>query len=142
MSREQSKAEIVNQKLCLIVACLLLVGACAGPNAKEIKPIQAVYADRLARLSIGMPLSDFRQIFPEAYPGGQKGETTAYQLDLKQIIRDRRRRVDAAIGLYTPKDIVSDQSLWFYFYSDQLVEWGRPQDWPERPDIIIEKRLR
>ena len=129
-------------KLNVAVIWLLLVGGCAGPNPADIKPIQAVYSDRLARLSIGMSLADFRQVFPEAYPGGQKDETTAYNLDLKQVLRDRRRRVDASIGLYTPKDIVSEQSLWFYFYADQMVQWGRPQDWPERPDLIIEKRLR
>ena len=89
-----------------------------------------------------MSLADFRQVFPEAYPGGQKGETTSYHLDLKQVLRDRRRPVDASLGLYTPKNIVSDQSLWFYFYTARLVQWGRPEDWPERPDLIIEKRLR
>ena len=132
----------MNVSLLITGACLLMVVGCAAPNPGDIRPIQAVYADRLARLSIGMSLSDFRQVFPEAYPGGQKDESTAYQLDLKQVLLDRRRKVDAALGLYTPQNIVSDQSLWFYFHTDRLVQWGRPNDWPERPDVIIEKRLR
>lgn len=34
------------------------------------------------------------------------------------------------------------ETLWFYFYKDQLVQWGKPQDWPKNPDLIIEKRNR
>lgn len=124
------------------VACLLLVVGCAAPNAGSIKPIQSVYADQLSRLSIGMSVEEFRKVLPEAYPGGMRGETTAYNLDLKQVLLDRSRRVDANLGLYKPQHIIDDQSLWFYFYANRLVQWGRPQDWPDRPDLIIEKRLR
>ncbi|EEF57849.1 hypothetical protein [Pedosphaera parvula] len=130
------------KNLAIVALFAAFVAGCAGPNPADIKPIQAVYADRLAGLKIGMTTSEFRQKFPEAYPTGQSGGTTAYELTLKQILRDRRRPVDAHLGLYQPKDIISDQSLWFYFYSDQLVQWGRPQDWPQKPDVIIESRTR
>ncbi|MDB6031976.1 MAG: hypothetical protein JWM16_2314 [Verrucomicrobiales bacterium] len=125
----------------LLLICLLLVG-CAAPSQQDIRPIQAVYAKQLAELKIGMPLEEFRKAFPEAYPQGQKADTTAYEIELKQVILDRRRQVDAALGLYNPQNIIDVQRLWFYFYNNRLAQWGRPQDWPERPDLIIERRIR
>jgi hypothetical protein len=125
----------------VLVLLLSLLG-CGPQFAGEIRPIQQVYADRLSQLEIGMSLAEFRGIFPEAYPGGQKGTTTAYHLESKQVIRDRRRKLDQAFGVYTPQNVVSEQSLWFYFYDDRLAQWGRPNDWPERPDLIIENRSR
>jgi hypothetical protein len=125
-----------------VLVSILSAPGCGPQFAGEIRPIQQVHADRLSRLKIGMSLAEFRGIFPEAYPGGQKGTTTAYHLDSKQVIVDRRRRLDQAAGIYTPQNVVSEQSLWFYFYDDRLAQWGRPNDWPERPDLIIENRSR
>jgi hypothetical protein len=52
------------------------------------------------------------------------------------------RPLDKALGFVPPRKRVDVQVLWFYFYTDRLVKWGRPNDWPERPDKILEIRQR
>jgi len=32
--------------------------------------------------------------------------------------------------------------MWFYIYDGRLVKWGKPNDWPQKADLIIEKRIR
>ena len=121
-------------KICLpLLALSAFLCGCAAPNPADIKPIQSVYASQLAQMKTGMSLGEFKAIFPCAYPAAQNGATTAYEVSLRQVIYDRRRPGDAALGFYTPENLVDDQRLWFYFYEDGLVQWGRPQDWPQHP---------
>lgn len=93
-----------------------------------------------------MPLEDFRLLFPEAYVYGQNERTTAYELKDSQKFRLKAdqdlRPLDSALGLYRAPIRTSSQLLWFYFNGEKLVKWGKPQDWPDKPDVIIEKRNR
>jgi hypothetical protein len=116
----------------LIIILFLVVGCSPVPVVDDPKSIQQVYADRLSKVRIGMPISEFQSIFPEAYPGGQNGNITAYELKHTQKYRLRsdldNRPVDSALGLYRGPVHTSNQLLWFYFYDSALVKWGRPQD--------------
>jgi hypothetical protein len=119
-------------------------GAVLVDNPSQIQSMQQVFADRLARLKIGMPLDAFRQVFAEAYVAGQNEKVTAYEM---AHVAKYVTQTDIAIqnimwGIGSPRARGEKQVLWFYFYKDQLVKWGRPQDWPQNPDKIIEIRGR
>lgn len=129
------------------VALMIVLTGCVPsyPVVDQPPSIQATYASRLSQIKTGTTSTgDFQKLFPEAYPGGQNGDTTAYEIRDTQIFimrADVRRPLDTAVGIYSPQQTVT-QVLWFYFYNDLLVKWGRPQDWPTNPDLIIEKRNR
>jgi hypothetical protein len=133
-------------RFALLVFAIFLFGCSSVPVVEAPKSIQQVYSDRLNKVKIGMALENFRTLFPEAYVGGQNESTTAYELKDSQKFRlqadQDQRPVDSALGLYRAPVRTSTQLLWFYFYGDKLVKWGRPEDWPEKPDVIIEKRNR
>ena len=137
--------------LALVGLAVLLTGCASAPkdaaivdDPANLPTLQAKFADRLAKLKTGMPLDEFRQILPEAYPSGQNGAMTAYELadNAKYVTRGDMAIQTWAIGFGSPQARVQRQVLWFYFHKDQLVQWGRPQDWPKDPDLILEQRIR
>lgn len=137
--------------LIAIAFVTLAVGCATAPKGAsivddpgELPTLQAVLADRLSQLKIGMSLEDFRRLIPEAYVGGQSEATTAYEVSksLKFVTQDDINRQNLWWGAGSPRARSKREVLWFYFYRDQLVKWGRPQDWPDKPDIILEKRIR
>ena len=128
----------------LLLSAVLFHGCATGPLKSELKDIRQVNTPKLAKLNTGMSLGEFQAVFPEAYVAGQNGGTTGYELRLEQkYIADEDwagRPLDRALGFVPPRKRVDVQVLWFYFYTDRLVRWGRPNDWPERPDKILEIR--
>jgi len=136
-----------------LLLCVALTGCAANRHlpvvsdpAMELPPINEAYAARLSNLDIGMSLADFRKAFPEAVPAGQSQSTTAYELQHSQqyILESdtRKQPLDYAAGIWTPKPRIDKKELWFYFFKSQLVQWGKPQDWPQNPDLIVETRAR
>jgi hypothetical protein len=108
----------------------------------ELQSVQQEKAALLSQLTIGTPLAKFQQLVPEAYVAGQNEKTTAYELVhiQKYVTQGDIDRQNIIWGAGSPNARTVKQVLWFYFYKDQLVKWGRPQDWPERPDLIIIER--
>ena len=131
----------------IAAAAVVLLAGCAtapagvpvvdGPAA--LPPIQKQDAAVLSQLSIGMPLSEFRKIVPQAFVAGQSGKTTAYELDdlQKFVTKSDIDRQDLIWGAGSPGAHTFKQVLWFYFYESRLVKWGRPQDWPPHPELIV-----
>jgi len=135
----------------LLVLAALATGCATAPKGAsvvddpgDLPSLQAVLADRLSQLKIGMPLENFRRLMPEAYVGGQSEATTAYEIakSQKYVTQDDIDRQNFWWGAGSPRARSKKEVLWFYFYKDQLVKWGRPQDWPDKPDVILEKRIR
>lgn len=108
------------------------------PSAKE------VHADILKNVRTGMTLEAFRKVFPKAYPCGQSGDVTAYEFKtvLKYVTKDDVDHQNFLFGMGSPAARSEKSILWFYFYQDLLVRWGSPNDWPAKPDLIIEHRER
>jgi len=139
-------------KLITILWILFTVSGCATAprgasivdDPADLPSIQAKKADKLSKIKIGMALNDFQAVFSEAYIGGQNQDTTAYEIVniQKYVTQSDIDRQNFWWGGGSPNARSSKQVLWFYFYKDQLVRWGRPQDWPDRADLIIEKRDR
>lgn len=152
LTPERWAKEPMKKKILIPVAITALVAGCASaPRGAELvdhpgqlTPIQQAYADRLSRIKIGMTLDQFKDRVPEAYVGGQNEETTAYELtrSAKYVTQDDIDRQNYWWGAGSPRAKTEKQVLWFYFYKDKLVKWGRPGDWPQNPDKIIEIRER
>jgi hypothetical protein len=133
----------------LLFAISIFSGCATAPKGAEIverasqlTPIQEVYSERLRQVSIGMNLQNYLRVFPESYPGGQSGGTTAYELSRKA---DYVTSYDITMqnilwGVGSPRAKTERQVLWFYFYDGKLIKWGNPGDWPPAPDTIIEVR--
>ncbi len=133
-----------------IIAILFFVSGCAvvPPNTSvvnsvdELPTIQEVMTDKLSKLKIGMQFDDFAKILPEAHVAGQNGGTDAYEISIIQKYMTQKDKDYYTFyqGFSTPQARTNKQVLWFYFYKGILVSWGRPQDWPTKPDLIIEQR--
>ena len=135
---------------CIALASIATLCGCVTPRTdvtlvgspQELPSIQEVYAQRLSQLSIGMSLGDFQKTFPEAYVAGQLGNTTAYEVSKKTKYALKRDWNPYYASVQDFAIQTENQVLWFYFNQGILVKWGRPQDWPERPDEIIEIRTK
>ena len=137
------KTLVVLSILASLVGCATVPqGARLVDSPDAIPSIQQEKASLLSKIKIGMSVSDFRTLVPEAYVAGQSQETTAYELAQieKYVTKQDMDRQNFWWGAGSPDPHTAKQVLWFYFYKDQLVKWGRPQDWPEHPDLIIEHR--
>ena len=126
------------KKLLFLLPLLYIASGCAtsGGNrivssTDEIPSIQQQYSKQLSKLKIGSSLEEFHQIFPKAYVGGENGETTAYELINRQsyVTNGDIARQNLLWGFGSPSARSHTQVLWFYFYKNKLVKWGRPQDW-------------
>lgn len=115
--------------MALAVTVLAVVTGCQSQET-----IREKYSDKLQKVKIGMPLSEFRQLFPKAYPAGEQGSTTVY-----------------AIKAYTRQATWGDkdwdrwsgkaaEQLHFYFVDGKLQQWGDPRDW--KPDLDVQIRQR
>jgi hypothetical protein len=110
------------------IALMLSLSACVST-----RPINEHYSRELDSVRLGMSRAQLRAILPNVAPRGQvyvDGETVE-ALEL--------RHQYSPIGDLT---IAEEQRLWFYFHGGKLVKWGQPNDWPQKPDLIIERRSR
>ncbi|QBB70626.1 hypothetical protein ELE36_09745 [Pseudolysobacter antarcticus] len=143
-------AAIVAQRCAPIGVVLIALCSCATipqgaklvDSPDQLASIQQERASLLEHVKIGMGLAEFRALVPEAYVGGQSKDTTAYELAQiqKYVTKQDMDRQNFWVGVGSPGARTTKQVLWFYFYKDQLVKWGRPQDWPDHPDLVIEHR--
>jgi hypothetical protein len=117
-------------------------GAIVLDSPAAMPSIQGSESARLEKISIGMTVPEFKSVFPEAYVGGQSGQTTAYEFVRiqKYVTQGDIDRQNFWWGAGSPDAREYRQSLWFYFYGGRLVKWGRPQDWPEPNELIIREK--
>ncbi len=123
------------------------IGACAtAPQGArvissigELPTIQQEKADLLAQVRIGMSLSAFRTLVPDAYLVAQNADVTAYEISevQKYVTRNDISRQNIIWGAGSPTVRTYKQVLWFYFRDGQLKKWGEPQDWQPRSETNI-----
>ncbi len=119
-----------------LLAFVGLSSGCASPGITKDE-----YYSRLRSVEMGMTKKQFYEVFPQAVPRGVKiyPKGTVEVLEVSYAYysfvptggRDRN-----------PLTGMEGQPQWFYFYEDQLVQYGNPGDWPADPDKIIEIRRR
>lgn len=110
--------------LALGFVCLLLTGCVAGIGERD-------YQSRLRSVQLGTTKKDFCTLFPEGNARGARkvGDATIEVIEVKHMEHVINLRYDTIVQ-------------WFYFYKGQLVQYGQPNDWPQKPDEIIEIRNR
>lgn len=113
-------------------------GAVVISDRSELNTIQLAQSELLEKIKIGMSLSEFRQLVPEAYVSGQNNEITAYELayEKKYVTRGDMERQRWIFGFGSPHARTYKQVIWFYFCQDRLVQWGKSNVWPQKPNII------
>ncbi len=124
------------RKSLTVIAVISSVAAIAGCSndvySTSYTPINSQYQQQLDNIKIGMSKAEVRQLIPNLVTRGQTsvGGQTVEALELQH-------NYWAGVG----GRLINDR-LWFYFQNEKLVKWGQPNDWPQRPDVIIEKRIR
>lgn len=84
-------------------------------------------ASNLSRVQIGWSKAQFLQFFP--------GGTSSILPEEAPVLRASQRQSDGQVvevftmPLSSPRDYMVD--YWFIFKGDQLVQWGRPEDWQQ-----------
>ena len=115
--------------------CCLLFFCVGAAGCGSTKNIREHYAEQLAELRIGMTVAEFREILPNAYLGGQTGETTAY------IVKAYTRHAARFVSEDTNGWGRAAEHLYFYFVNDKLVRWGKPGDW-KTPSLDVDVKVK
>jgi len=134
-----------------ILLTYLLIGCATPPrgatvvdDSSKAPGIYTHYAGQLSQLKIGMSLTKFHELLPQAYVAGQNNDQTAYELiyHQKYVTQDDMDQQNFWWGFGSPQAKIKEEVLWFYFFDDKLSRWGKPNDWVKEPDVVIEKRIR
>lgn len=116
----------------LVVLAGNLLGCANSMYSWSYSPLIEAYSEKLDQISLGMSKKEVKAILPDAHTRGQTyvGDKIVEALELQH-------NYWSGVGGSLIKDF-----MWFYFYEDRLVKWGKPNDWPREADLIIEKRNR
>ena len=114
------------------VALLLAASSLYCASAWDTRPISEKYREQLQQLEVGMPLTEFQRILPEASPRGQT-TVAGTRVDAYELIWRHT---------YYRMGDRHTELLWFYFADKTLVRWGAPNDWPTPADLTVELRNR
>jgi len=120
-----------------VFVLMLIVGFIASSCANQMysfsySGINQKYARQLDQVEIGMSKTEVRKLLPDLHARGQ----TDLDGEVIEALELQHNHWSGVGGQLV------EERLWFYFHDGQLVKWGQPQDWPQKPDLIVEKRIR
>ena len=119
---------------------LLLTLFFVGCVSTNVGLSQSNYYSKLKKIRLGMTKSSFNEIFPESIPRGAKryknGSVEVLEVSYAyySFVPTGNRNRNELTGM-------EGQPQWFYFYKNKLIQYGNPNDWPSRADLVIEKRI-
>jgi hypothetical protein len=117
----------------LALTASLMVSSCANQMYSfSYSGINQKYARQLDHVELGMSKAEVRKLLPDLHARGQ----TSVEGEVIEAWELQHNHWDGVGGPLV------EERLWFYFHNDQLVKWGQPQDWPQKPDLIVEKRFK
>lgn len=124
-------------KLLVIPIIVLFANITLSSCANEVysfsySSINKEYAKQLDQVTLGMSKANLRKILPDLHVRGQ----TKVDGEVIEAL-ELQHNYWAGVG----GELIHDR-LWFYFHDNELVKWGQPNDWPRKPDLIIERRSR
>jgi hypothetical protein len=122
--------------LVLQFATMLAVG-CASVGIDK-----SAYQEKLQKVEVGMSKRDFQELFPSAVPRGAKQYAEGVVSVLQLHVKSYNFYPSADAEKRNPLTGMEGHPRWFYFYDNRLIQYGKPGDWPEKPDEIIEHRIR
>jgi hypothetical protein len=136
------------KKLSMAVVSLMAIyiSGCTTPpkgtvvahnTSTDLQRIQIAKSEILEKIKTGMSFYEFHQLVPEAYLTAEHNEMKAYEMayEQKYVNHGDIAMQNLTLGLQRPATKTYKQVLWFYFYQDHLVKWGRPEDWPPKSEI-------
>ncbi len=118
--------------LSIFTALILQINCSNSMYSLSYSPINEAYAEELDRITLGMSKQEVKTVMPSLRMRGQ----TYVSGEVIEAL-ELQHNYWSGVGGYLIKDF-----LWFYFYQNRLVKWGKPNDWPEKADFIIEQRNR
>jgi hypothetical protein len=124
----------INFRKLIIVSLVASCFAGCSNNVYSVSysSINSQYSQQLDQVSLGMTKQDLRKILPDLVVRGQTS-IEGHSIEALEL----QHNYWAGVG----GRLVSDR-LWFYFQNNKLVKWGQPNDWPTKPDLIVENRFR
>jgi len=93
-------------------------------------------------VSIGMTKDQLYDLFPNAIPRGARQYHGGVVEVLEVGVSEYHFMPTAQSTSRNEWTGMESHPQWFYFYNNRLVQYGKPNDWPESPDLIIETRRR
>ncbi len=124
------------KSLALLLLFVIFVTGCTNQVMS-----QKSYNNKLRQIKLGIDKHTFYQVFPSAIPRGAKSYSNGIVEVLEANVKSYsffpsgNPHRDELTGIET-------SSIWFYFLNDALIQYGKPNDWPQEPDAIIEIRDR
>jgi hypothetical protein len=125
----------------LLVTLALSLSSCAHAPAgaqrvqskSDLQSVQSFYADELGKLYTGMPVQEFKKVFPEAFIAASKGEWEQYQIDhyARYVSNGDVLRQNLLWGFGSPSARQIKQSIWFYFKAKSFYSWSTDPNWPK-----------
>jgi len=127
-------------RLWIVSVAIVFLSGCAKPSGLT----RSEFTAQSARIEIGDSEAKLLQLFPDAEAKGAKS-TSKGNIKVFQVLYDKH-------GWMPDPGHAEDWGLdskgyygriiWFYFWEGKLVQWGRPNDWPQNPDAIFEMRIK
>ena len=118
----------------LLFAILITSCASVGINKKN-------YNEKIKKISIGMQKDDFMEAFPEAIPRGAKKYNDG-TIEVLEVLVEHYSFYPTDTTNRNIWTGMEGHSQWFYFKKNELIQYGKPNDWPKEPTEIIELRNR
>lgn len=99
---------------------------------------KADYYDRLGRIELGMPKSDFKQIFPESIPKGAR-QYRSGTVEVLEVAYQYYAFIPSGGTNRNELTGMEGQPQWFYFYNNALLHYGNPGGWPSDPEATLKQ---
>jgi hypothetical protein len=117
----------------LVMFAMSFLSSCANNvYSLSYSSINKEYEKQLDQVALGMTKEELKGILPNTHLRGSVyvGKEVVEALELEHSYW-------SGVGGYLVKD-----KLWFYFHDGKLMKWGKPEDWPQKPDLVIENHSR
>ncbi|KAB2922282.1 MAG: hypothetical protein F9K22_11995 [Bacteroidetes bacterium] len=119
----------------LLVSMSLLLGCTSESKVSK------EYSAKVKQVEIGMSKKEFYNLFSNAIPRGAKQYPNGI-VEVLEVTDSYYSFTPTGNRNRNPLTGMEQNIQWFYFYNEQLVQYGNPNDWPAEPDKIIEIRHR
>lgn len=94
------------------------------------------FKENIRHVYIGMTKAELLHLFPNAQPRGAK----KYSDEVIEVLEVNVEKYSfAPSGKFSYRNEMTGmegQPQWFYFLGDKLIQYGRPEDWPEA-DVVL-----
>jgi len=120
------------------LSSIAVVAAFVGCTPAVSYP-QEEYRTKMATIGTGISKGEFLKFFPKAEVRGAKSYPEG-SVDVLEVVVYRYHFGPTAEPEWFSVPGGQVKKIWFYFFKDSLVQYGQPNDWPDKPNLILETR--